>query len=76
MAVQYYALRGTGWDKPHPSGMFRVISDESSFIMERVDKKGNWIEDFDLIRHLAGYSDDAEEITKGEADGYLKFFKG
>ena len=76
MAIQYYALRGTEWDKPYPSGMFRVISSDSTFIMERADKKGNWIEDFELIRYLAGYSDDAEEITKDEADDFLKFFKG
>lgn len=73
--IEYYALRGIGWDKEYPSGMFRIIRGKETLTFERVDRQGNWVKDSSLIRHIAGYSDDAEPITQEEADKVLEYFR-
>lgn len=73
--VEYYALRGIGWDKDIPSGMFRIIRGPEHLVFERVDREGNWVEDPSLIRYITGYSDDAEPITQEEADRVLAYYK-
>lgn len=73
---KYYELRGLGDDKDEmPSGLFRVVRSEDGLWYEKITLDGNWVEDNSLIRHLAGYSDEAEETTKKKADEFVAYLR-
>jgi len=74
--ITYYGLYGLNErDYKFPSGMMRVISEPGKLWYERIDGKGNWIFDSELVRHMMGYSDEAEEITEELAKEYIEYIK-
>lgn len=73
--VTYYELRGIGWDKKYPSGLFRKIETATTISFERMDANGAWVEAPSLIRYIAGYSDDAYVVTKEWADEVLEYYR-
>ena len=58
-----------------PSGLFRVARSEDGLWYEYITLEGNWVEDSSLIRHLAGYSDEAEETTQKKADEFVNYLR-
>jgi hypothetical protein len=74
---KYYELRGLGEsaNTEMPSGMFRVAESEDGLWYERITLDGNWEMDNSLVRHVAGYSDEAEEITSKRANKIEAYFK-
>jgi hypothetical protein len=73
---KYYELRGLGESATTkmPSGMFRVVESEDGLWYERITLEGNWVVDNSLVRHVAGYSDEAQEITKKRAAKIETYF--
>jgi hypothetical protein len=75
-SYKYYELRGLGESSntKMPSGMFRIAETEDGLWYERITLDGNWEMDNSLVRHVAGYSDEAEEITKRRAAKIEAYF--
>jgi hypothetical protein len=75
-SYKYYELRGLGEsaNTKMPSGMFRIAEIEDGLWYERITLEGQWVVDNELVRHVAGYSDEAEEITKKRADKIEAYF--
>jgi len=73
---KYYELRGLGESATTemPSGMFRIVETEDGLWYERITLEGQWEMDNSLVRHVAGYSDEATEITKRKADKIEAYF--
>jgi hypothetical protein len=73
---KYYELRGLGRSATTemPSGMFREVESDGKLWYERITLYGEWVGDNSLIRHIAGYSDEAEEITKKRAKEIEDYF--
>jgi hypothetical protein len=55
--------------------MFRVVKTENDLLYEKVTLEGIWVEDSSLIRHLAGYSDEAKKISEKKADEFLAYLR-
>jgi hypothetical protein len=75
-SYKYYELRGLGRSATTkmPSGMFREVESDGKLWYERITLDGKWVGDNSLIRHIAGYSDEAEEITKRRAAKIEAYF--
>lgn len=66
--IRYFAL-GTITDDPveQAGGMMREVQGRGAYRLERVDRNGRWVLDYELLRYLTGNDDAYEQITPQQA---------
>ena len=75
MTTEYYELRGLDPQSKMPSGMFRIIETNTKLWYERITLDGRWVMDNTLVRYIAGYTNEAEKISKAKADKFEAYLK-
>ena len=72
---EYYELRGLDPQGEMPSGLIRKVRSKEGLHFERITLGGEWEVDNGLIRYFAGYNDDAERVSKKEADKFIEYLQ-
>ena len=75
ITYEYYKIVGLGPKRKMPGGLIREARDEDGLWYEHITLEGDWLEDSNLIRYFAGYTDEAELVTKKEANTIIEYFK-
>lgn len=57
MTIKYFALVGVGRSVATASGLIRQIKTQTGLTWERLDGKGDWIDDPTCIDYIAGFSE-------------------